>query len=169
MLLKAIEQFARKTAMDLKLPPDYRPSTDEPYMNDKQLAYFRRKLLAWRKALVEDSRQAMAHLRTDAFEVGDFVEWANREAENSLELRVQDRARKLMAKIDAALQRIEDGTYGYCQETREEIGLERLEVRPIATLSVEAQARWERQERQLAAKPVAGLASVLPRQHQVIT
>ncbi|MGF1615575.1 MAG: RNA polymerase-binding protein DksA [Gammaproteobacteria bacterium] len=136
--------------MDLELASDYRPSADEPYMNSNQLAYFSRKLLAWREALAQESRQSMAHLRTDAFEVGDFGEWANREAENSLELRVQDRARKLMAKIDAALRRIEDGTYGYCQETGEKIGLERLEARPIATLSVEAQARWERQERQLA-------------------
>lgn len=133
----------------VELPEGYKPSPDEPYMNPMQLEYFRRKLLKWREELVEESRQTLDHLRSEVRDVGDEAERATRESENALELRTRDRYRKLIAKIDAALRRIEDGTYGYCDETGEPIGLERLEARPIATLSLDAQERRELLQRQL--------------------
>jgi DnaK suppressor protein len=115
-------------------------------MNASQLAYFRRKLLAWRVELLEESQQTINHLREDRHGVGDEVDRANSESETSLELRTRDRYRKLLGKIDAALQRIEDGSYGYCEMSGEEIGLKRLEARPIASMTVEAQERHERTE-----------------------
>ena len=121
----------------ITLPPDYRPSAKEPFMNTRQLEYFRRKLLAWRLELLKESEEALETLQ----------EGASAEMERALELRTRDRARKLISKIDAALRRIEDGSYGYCEETSEPIGLKRLEARPIATMSVEAQERHERMER----------------------
>lgn len=137
--------------MNTQLPSlssDYTPSPDEPYMNPRQLAYFRVKLLAWREALVEESQQTINQLREETREVSDEADRASWESETSLELRTRDRYRKLISKIDAALKRIEEGSYGYCEETGEEIGLRRLEARPIATLTVEAQERRERAERQ---------------------
>lgn len=131
-----------------ELPEGYRPSADEPYMNPHQLEYFRQKLVDWRQSLVEESRQTLDHLREDANAGGDEVDRANLESEHTLELRTRDRYRKLLAKIDAALKRIEEGSYGYCEDTGEEIGIKRLEVRPIATLTVEAQERRERLETQ---------------------
>ncbi len=128
------------------LPADYRPSADEPYMNPRQLAYFRRKLLDWRQSLIEESRQTIAHLQEGSEVRGDEIDRASQESEYTLELRSRDRYRKLIAKIDAALRRIDDGSYGYCDETGEEIGIQRLEVRPIATLTVEAQERRERRD-----------------------
>ena len=129
------------------LPPDYKPSADEEYMNDMQLEYFRQKLLAWKKSLVEQSRDTLEDLRQGGLNQPDDVDRASLEADKSLDLRTKDRARKLISKIDEALERIEDGSYGYCEETGEPIGLERLEARPIATLSIEAQERHERMEK----------------------
>ena len=129
------------------LPPDYKPSADEDYMNDMQLEYFRQKLLAWKKSLVEQSQDTLDDLRQGGLNQPDEIDRASLEADESLDLRTKDRARKLISKIDEALDRIEDGTYGYCEETGEPIGLDRLEARPIATLSIEAQERHERMEK----------------------
>ena len=129
------------------LPPDYKPSADEDYMNDMQLEYFRQKLLAWKKSLVEQSQDTLDDLRQGGLNQPDEIDRASLEADKSLDLRTKDRARKLISKIDEALDRIEDGTYGYCEETGEPIGIERLEARPVATLSIEAQERHERMEK----------------------
>lgn len=128
---------------------EYRPSLDEPYMNPRQLAYFRDKLLAWRKSLLDEAQQTIEHMRNEGEGriVGDEADRATQESDNILELRTRDRYRKLLPKIDAALRRIDSGTYGYCEETGDEIGLNRLEARPIATLSIEAQERREQQQR----------------------
>lgn len=125
------------------LPNNYRPRKNEKYMNTKQLEYFRRKLHAWREELLEESKQTVERLRGETAEVGDEADRANRESDHALELRTRDRYRKLIAKIDQALHRIDDDAYGYCEETGEPIGIQRLEVRPVATLSVEAQERRE--------------------------
>ena len=129
------------------LPPDYRPSEDEEFMNPLQLEYFRQKLLRWRAELLEESNETLLHLKEESLSEPDITDRASLETERSLELRTRDRERKLIAKIDAALGRIEEGTYGYCEETDEPISLRRLEARPIATLSLEAQERHERMER----------------------
>jgi DnaK suppressor protein len=129
--------------------PQGGPPEDDLYMGPRQLAYFRRKLLDWRSALVAETRATLAELRDDSHhDVGDEVDRASREAAQTLELRSRDRCRKLLGKIDAALARIDDGSYGWCEETGEPIGLARLEARPVATLSVEAQERRELRERQ---------------------
>ena len=132
----------------IKLPEGYTPSEDEEYMNPDQLEYFRQKLTNWRDELVEESRETISNVQTEVRDVGDEAERATRETENSLELRTRDRYRKLINKIDKALNRIEEGEYGYCEETGEEIGLARLEARPIATLCLDAQERWELRQRQ---------------------
>jgi DnaK suppressor protein len=129
------------------LPEDYRPSEDEPFMNDLQRAYFRRKLLNWRDEILRSTKETLQHLQDDSEQHADIADRATSETERSLELRARDRQRKLIAKIDAAIMRIDDGTYGYCEETGEPISLKRLDARPIATLSVEAQERHERRER----------------------
>jgi len=132
-------------------PPasDYRPSTAERYMSAAQLAYFRQKLLRWRRTLMEEADETLRQLRDQSHrDVGDEVDRATREASQSLDLRTRDRCRKLLRKIDEALVRIDDGSYGFCEETGEPIGLARLEARPIATLSLEAQQRREIRERQ---------------------
>ncbi|GBD42754.1 RNA polymerase-binding transcription factor DksA [bacterium HR40] len=129
------------------LPEDYRPSEDEPYMNPRQLEYFRRKLLRWREEILRGSDLTLRQLREGDERLPDVTDWASAETFRYYELRTRDRERKLLAKIDAALRRIEEGTYGYCEETGEPIGLRRLEARPIATLSIEAQERHERRER----------------------
>jgi DnaK suppressor protein len=129
------------------LPEDYRPSDDEPFMNEMQRAYFRRKLLNWRDEILRSTKETLQHLQDDSAQHADIADRATSETERALELRARDRQRKLIAKIDAALERIEDGTYGYCEETGEPISLKRLDARPIATLSVEAQERHERRER----------------------
>ena len=131
------------------LKKGYKPRKKEKYMSPEQLEYFRQKLLAWRDELVEESRETISHLQHEVRDVGDEAERATRETENSLELRTRDRYRKLIRKIDKALTRIDDGEYGYCEETGEEIGLARLEARPIATLCLDAQERWELRQRQL--------------------
>jgi RNA polymerase-binding transcription factor len=129
------------------LPPDYRPSDVEEFMNPLQLEYFRQKLLRWRIELLEETSETLLHLKEESLSEPDITDRASLETERSLELRTRDRERKLIAKIDAALGRIDDGTYGYCEETDEPISLRRLEARPIATLSLEAQERHERMER----------------------
>jgi len=131
------------------LPSGYHPAPTEEYMSAEQLEYFRRKLLIWRQELIEESQQTIENLRDEVRDVGDEAERATRETENSLELRTRDRYRKLIAKIDKALRRIEEGSYGYCEETEEDIGLERLEARPIATMCLDAQERWEHRQRQM--------------------
>jgi DnaK suppressor protein len=131
------------------LKKGYKPKKKEPYMSPEQLEYFRQKLQTWREDLIEESRETISHLQQEVRDVGDEAERATRETENSLELRTRDRYRKLIRKIDKALNRIEEGEYGYCEETGEEIGLERLEARPIATLCLDAQERWELRQRQI--------------------
>ena len=129
------------------LPPDYKPSADEEYMNDMQLEYFRQKLENWKKSIVSQSVDTLADLRQGGLNQPDEIDRASMETDKSLDLRTKDRIRKLISKIDAALDRIEDGTYGYCEETGEPIGMDRLEARPVATLSIEAQERHERMEK----------------------
>lgn len=134
---------------EIELAPDYEPSPHEEYMNPLQLAYFRRKLLDWRDSLLRESQQTIDHLRSDGASryVGDEADRARDESEVALELRTRDRYRKLLPKIEAALRRIDDGSYGFCEETGEPIGLKRLEARPIAMLSVEAQELREKSQR----------------------
>lgn len=129
------------------LSPDYVPNKKEKYMNDMQLEYFRQKLLEWKKELLIQSSDTLDDLRQGGLNQPDDVDRASLETDKSLDLRTKDRARKLIMKIDQALERIEDGSYGYCEETGEEIGIERLMARPIATLCVEAQERHERMEK----------------------
>ena len=129
------------------LPPDYRPNKKEEYMNEMQLEYFRQKLLSWKKELLAQSSDTLEDLRQGGLNQPDEVDRASLETDKSIDLRTKDRARKLIVKIDKALDRIEDGNYGYCEETGEEIGIERLIARPIATLCVEAQERHERFEK----------------------
>jgi DnaK suppressor protein len=125
----------------------YRPSDREPFMNERQREYFRLKLLDWRDAILKEAKETLQHLQDESQNHPDLADRASSETDRAIELRARDRQRKLIAKIDAALQRIEDGTYGYCEETGEPITLKRLEARPIATLSIEAQERHERRER----------------------
>ena len=129
------------------LPPDYRPTEREPFMNAMQLEYFRQKLLRWRAELLQESNETLQHLQEESLSEPDIADRASLETDRALELRTRDRERKLISKIDDALKRIEDGTYGYCEDTAEPISLRRLEARPIATLSIEAQERHERMER----------------------
>ena len=131
----------------ITLPPDYHPSDNEEFMSPMQEEYFRRKLLRWRTDLLRDADGTLASLSEGGIHESDITDRASVETDRALELRTRDRARKLVSKIDQALMRIENGTYGYCEETGEPISLRRLEARPIATLSVEAQERHERMER----------------------
>ncbi|HEV2300464.1 MAG TPA: RNA polymerase-binding protein DksA [Stellaceae bacterium] len=133
--------------MQPSLPPDYRPSEDEEFMNPLQLEYFRQKLLRWRAELLAESTDTLQHLQEESLLQPDLTDRASLETERAIELRTRARERRLISKIDAALLRIEDGSYGYCEETYEPIGIRRLEARPIATLSIEAQERHERIER----------------------
>ena len=125
----------------------YRPTDKEPFMNDRQRDYFRQKLLAWREDILREARETLQHLQDENQNHPDFADRASSETDRAIELRARDRQRKLIAKIDEALSRIEDGTYGFCEETGEPISIKRLEARPIATLSIEAQERHERRER----------------------
>ena len=129
------------------LPPDYRPSDSEEFMGPMQQAYFHRKLLSWKEAIIEESRATMAQLQVDSLREPDLADRASSETDWGIELRTRDRQRKLISKIDAALRRIDEGEYGYCEVTGEPISLGRLEARPIATMTVEAQERHERNER----------------------
>jgi DnaK suppressor protein len=133
--------------MPTRLPSNYRPSDKEPFMNARMREYFRRKLVAWKSELIRDSSQTLQHLQSESLQEADIADRASAETDRAVELRTRDRERKLIAKIDAALKRIEQGTYGYCEDTAEPIGLRRLEARPIATLSIDAQERHERMER----------------------
>jgi len=126
---------------------EYKPSDRETFMNERQREYFRRKLWRWRDEILRESRETLNQLQAEREQLPDLADRASTETDRSIELRARDRQRKLIAKIDAALSRIEDGTYGYCDETGEPISLKRLEARPIATLSIEAQERHERAER----------------------
>lgn len=125
----------------------YRPKASEPFMNERQRDYFRSKLLAWKDEILAESRETLEALQSESQNHPDYADRASSETDRSIELRARDRQRKLIAKIDAALRRIDDGTYGYCEETGEPISLKRLDARPIATLSIEAQERHERRER----------------------
>lgn len=129
------------------LPDGYRPSDSEPFMNERQQEYFRQKLKAWKLEILEESRNTIAALKQDTVALPDDADRATSETDRALELRTRDRQRKLIAKIEDALRRIDEGEYGYCEETGEPISLSRLEARPIATLSIEAQERHERRER----------------------
>ena len=133
--------------MSVEVEEDYRPREDEPFMNERQREYFRIKLLNWKDDILKESRETLAHLQDDNNILPDLADRASTETDRSLELRTRDRQRKLISKIDAALKRIDDGTYGYCEETGEPISLMRLEARPVANLSLEAQERHERRER----------------------
>ncbi len=125
----------------------YRPAESEPFMSERQREYFRRKLVRWKEDILRESRETLQHLQNENENHPDIADRASSETDRAIELRARDRQRKLIAKIDAALLRIEDGTYGFCEETGERISLKRLEARPIATLSIEAQERHERRER----------------------
>ncbi|WP_338666134.1 RNA polymerase-binding protein DksA [Pararoseomonas sp. SCSIO 73927] len=133
--------------MLITLPPDYKPSEDEAFMNPRQLAYFRQKLLRWRGDLIREAGETLSSMGQGGIVEADLTDRASVETDRALELRTRDRARKLISKIDQALERVDNGTYGYCEESGEPIGLRRLEARPIATLSIEAQERHERMER----------------------
>ena len=138
---------SQATASAIVLSEDYRPSEKEPFMNERQKLYFRRKLVAWKEEIIRQTRETVQGLNEDSTQHADLADRATSETDRSLELRARDRQRKLVSKIDSAIARIEDGSYGYCDETGEPIGLRRLEARPIATLSLEAQERHERRER----------------------
>ena len=133
--------------MNVNLAQDYKPSNDEEFMNEDMQEYFRNKLLEWKEELIRESNETLEHLQHENNQAPDLADRASMETDRALELRTRDRARKLITKIDAALERIDDGTYGYCEETDEPIGIRRLEARPIATLSIEAQERHERLEK----------------------
>ncbi|MBD3849263.1 DnaK suppressor protein [Bosea sp. OAE752] len=129
------------------LDADYKPSDDEPFMNDRQREYFRGKLLAWKDEILKEAKETLVALQSESENHPDIADRASSETDRAIELRARDRQRKLIAKIDSAIARIDDGSYGYCEETGEPISLKRLEARPIATLSLEAQERHERNER----------------------
>jgi len=143
--------FDGETVLDrlarLDLPEDYRPSEDEPFMNDRQLAYFRRRLLRWQAEILAESRATLEHLKAEPIQEPDATDRAASETDWALELRARDRQRKLLAKIEQALERIESGDYGYCEISGEPISLQRLEARPVATMTLEVQERHEREER----------------------
>jgi DnaK suppressor protein len=132
---------------ETKFDIEYQPSDDEPFMNPRQLEYFRRKLLAWKGSILAESRGTIELMQEGTGNIPDIADRASEETDRALELRTRDRQRKVVSKIDSAIRRIEDGSYGYCEETGEPISLKRLEARPIATLSIEAQERHERRER----------------------
>jgi DnaK suppressor protein len=133
--------------MGTELPAGYRPQESEPFMNERQREYFRRKLTGWKDEILRESRETIQNLQLETTPFADLADRASTEAERQLELRTRDRQRKLISKIESALRRIEDGSYGFCEETGEPISLKRLDARPIATLSIEAQERHERRER----------------------
>ena len=126
---------------------NYRPTEKEPFMSDRQREYFRKRLLVWKEEILREARETLQHLQDENQNHPDLADRASSETDRAIELRARDRQRKLIAKIESALQRLDDGTYGYCEETGEPISLKRLEARPIATLSLEAQERHERRER----------------------
>lgn len=137
----------KETKMATRLPKNYTPSDKEPFMNAKQKEFFRRKLNDWRKEIINETKETLSNLQYEANNFSDLADRASSETDRSLELRSRDRQRKLVGKIDEALSRIEDGSYGYCEETGEEISLKRLIARPIATFSIDAQELHERKEK----------------------
>lgn len=143
----AIDGWGPVTVSSVDLHDDYRPSPDEPFMNDRQQAYFKAKLLAWKDSILKESAGTLQQLQVDSLREPDLTDRASSETDWSIELRTRDRQRKLISKIDAALRRIEEGEYGYCEVTGDPISLGRLEARPIATMTVEAQERHERNEK----------------------
>ena len=146
-ILNAGSAEGSKMKAEVFLPEDYRPAEDEPFMNERQTEYFRRKLLNWKAELLDDSKSTIEGLQHSTRNIPDIADRASEETDRALELRTRDRQRKLVAKIDAALRRIDEGTYGYCEVTGDPISLKRLEARPIATLSLAAQEQHERRER----------------------
>ena len=145
-MMTAVEEGTTMIA-ETFLPDDYRPAEDEPFMNERQTEYFRRKLLEWKADLMEDTRDTVAGMKDQTRNIPDIADRASEETDRSIELRTRDRQRKLVAKIDAALRRIDEGEYGYCAITGDPISLKRLDARPIATMTLEAQERHERGER----------------------
>lgn len=143
----ATNQTMAKKAKEIRLDPGYRPTDAEPFMNDRQREYFRRKLINWKEEILRDAEDTVTAMQSDTEAHPDLVDRASSEGDRAIELRARDRQRKLISKIDAALARIEDGSYGFCEETGEPIALQRLDARPIATLSLEAQERHERREK----------------------
>ena len=137
----------KQMKQEMFLPDDYRPAEDEPFMNDRQLEYFRRKLWTWRSDLLADSKDTIEGLQDGTRNIPDVADRASEETDRALELRTRDRQRKLVSKIDSALRRIDEGEFGYCSVTGEPISLKRLDARPIATMSLEAQERHERREK----------------------
>ncbi len=133
--------------MIVELEESYKPADDEPFMNERQKEYFRRKLLAWKEDILEESRETLVALQSENENHPDLADRASSETDRAIELRARDRQRKLIAKIEAAIERLDDGSYGYCEETGEPISIKRLDARPIATLSIEAQERHERREK----------------------
>ncbi len=133
--------------MGVRIPRKYKPSDKERFMNDRMLSYFRGKLEGWREDIVRESSQTLRHLQEDTLQEPDLADRASTETDRAIELRTRDRQRKLISKIESAIRRIEEKSYGFCEETGEPISLRRLEARPIATLSLEAQERHERRER----------------------
>jgi DnaK suppressor protein len=136
-----------KMKVETFIPDNYTPAEDEPFMNDRQIEYFRRKLLNWKSDLMEDTRDTVAGMKDQTRNIPDVADRASEETDRSIELRTRDRQRKLVSKIDAALRRIDEGEFGYCSITGEPISLKRLDARPIATMSLEAQERHERREK----------------------
>jgi len=149
--ISAAHQSGRYLVRGSAMPSDkaktYRPSDKEPFMNERQREYFRARLLAWKEEILKEAKETLQHLQDENQNHPDIADRASSETDRAIELRARDRQRKLIAKIDEALGRIEDGTYGYCEETGEPISLKRLDARPIATLSIEAQERHERREK----------------------
>ncbi len=133
--------------MSIELDETYKPGDSEPFMNDRQMEYFRQKLLSWKEEILRESKETLGHLQEENHIMPDVADRASSETDRSLELRTRDRQRKLISKIDSALKRVADGSYGYCEETGDPISLKRLDARPIATLSIEAQERHEKRER----------------------
>ena len=144
-------EAGQKKGADMKqesfLPEDYRPAEDEPFMNERQTEYFRRKLISWKNELLDETRDTIEGLQESTRNIPDVADRASEETDRAIELRTRDRQRKLVAKINAALRRIDEGEYGYCEVTGEPISLKRLDARPIATMSLEAQERHERREK----------------------
>ena len=150
-IIQITDRLAVEKGMDMKaevfLPEDYHPAEDEPFMNERQLEYFRRKLIIWKQELLDQSAETIEGLQDSARNVPDIADRASEETDRALELRTRDRQRKLVSKIDAALRRSDENEYGYCEMTGEPISLKRLDARPIATMTLEAQEKHERRER----------------------
>ena len=138
---------ALRMNIEVQIDAKYKPSEDEPFMCERQKVYFRRKLIEWKESILDESRETLVHMQEETQNIPDLADRASAETDRALELRTRDRQRKLISKIDAAMRRIDEGTYGYCEETGEPISLKRLDARPIATLSLAAQERHERREK----------------------